>query len=62
MNPYIKAQIENMIQYTTTFKKACEMAALQDDKKIDKEEAKELRQINKAIETFQKELNKVIKP
>ena len=59
MNNFMKIQIQTMITTTKTFQQACKMAALEDDGKIDKIEAKQLKQINAASEKFMKELQKI---
>lgn len=59
MNPYIKMQIQNIISMVETFEKSCVMAATQDDGTIDHDEAKAIKQINKASEHFLKELGKI---
>ncbi|MBQ7001996.1 MAG: hypothetical protein IJN67_13325 [Oscillospiraceae bacterium] len=61
MNYYLKAQIENMKSFTTTFKNACQLAVMQNDGSIDKEEAKILKKISKATERYVKELNSILK-
>ena len=59
MNEYIKAQIMNMTAIVRTFENSCQMAALRNDGKIDAEEEKQLKKINKASENFTKQLNKI---
>ena len=61
MNYYLKAQIENMKTMTTAFKNACQLAVMQNDGHIDKEEAKTLKKINDATQRFIKELDKILK-
>lgn len=61
MNFYMKAQIQNMIRYTKTFQKTLELAALQNDKKIDKDEEKALKEVYKATDKLIKDLDKIIK-
>ena len=59
MNEYIKAQIMNMTTIVRTFAHSCQMAAQKNDGKIDAEEEKQLKKINKASENFIKQLNKI---
>lgn len=61
MNHYLKSQIENMLIMTKAFQNGCHMAAMQNDGKIDKDEAKALKKIEAAAERFNKELNSIIK-
>lgn len=61
MNHNLKAQITHMITFCEAFKRACHLAATQDDMKIDKSEEKTLRKINKAADRFLKELNAALK-
>ena len=58
-NRFIQAQIQNIITMAGTFKEACRIAALEDDGKIDKEEAKILKRINDATDRYVKELQKI---
>lgn len=58
MNAYIHAQILNMQAMAKTFERSCEMAAMKDDGKINREEAKQLKRIKAAVESFCKELDK----
>lgn len=59
MNSYIYAQIINMQTMVKTFEQACELAALKDDGKISKDEAKQIKRIKAAAQQFYKELEKV---
>ena len=59
MNQYIHAQIVNMQTMAKTFGQSCELAAIKDDGKVSKEEAKQLKRIKAAVEAFCKELDKV---
>ena len=59
MNPYIEAQIFNIQSMAKVFVQSCEMAALKDDGKINKEEAKQIDKIRTATEKFCKELGKI---
>ncbi len=59
MNSYIKAQILNITTMTKTFEQACEMAAMKDDGKINREEEKQLKKIKAASQKFRKELESI---
>ena len=59
MNSYIYAQIINRQTMVKTFEQACELAALKDDGKISKDEAKQIKRIKAAAQQFHKELEKV---
>ena len=59
MNSYIEAQIFNIKSMVKVFNQSCEMAAMKDDGKISKEEAKQLSKIKAAAERFCKELDKI---
>lgn len=59
MNSYIEAQIFNIKSMVKVFNQSCEMAAMKDDGKISKEEAKQLSKIKTAVERFCKELDKI---
>lgn len=61
MNKYIKTQIEYMLMTLKNFDTACQLAALEDDGKIDRTERKQLDQLKKVTEKYRKELEKVIK-
>lgn len=56
MNTYISAQIINMKFMVQTFKQSCQMGALKDDGRIDKDEARIIQKINIASDKFLKEL------
>lgn len=58
MNSYIYAQIINMQTMVKTFEQACELAALKDDGKISKDEAKQIKRIKAAAQQFHKELDR----
>ena len=59
MNQYISSQIVNMISATENFKAICKLSAMKDDGQISKEEEKLVHRINKAADSFIKELQKV---
>lgn len=58
MNDYINAQILQMKAYAQSWRAACKMAALKNNGIIDKEEAKQLKRIEKAVQTFVTQLDK----
>lgn len=59
MNIFIKSQIMNMQTMTKSFVEGCKMAATQDNGATSKDEAKHLKEIEKAAERFIKELEKI---
>ena len=59
MNSYIKAQILNITTMTKTFEQACEMAEINYDGKISREEEKQLKKIKAASQKFRKELESI---
>ena len=61
MNQFIAGQCKNMIQSIALFKQSCEFAAKRDDGQISKDEAKTVAKINKAADSFVKELEKLLK-
>lgn len=56
MNSYMNAQISNMIQIVKTFEQSCELATMQDDGKISREERKNLEKIRAASKKFRNNL------
>lgn len=61
MNYQIDSQVKNMIMMAQAFKQGCALAAQKDDGKIDGEEKKQLKIIDKAVDNFIRELKKVSK-
>ena len=59
MNSYMKIQIDTLLVSVDAFMKSLEMAALQDDRQIDKAEAKALREAKAASESYKKRLAKI---
>ena len=59
MNSYMKIQIDTLLVSVDAFTKSLEMAALQDDKRIDKAEARALRKAKAASERYKKRLIKI---
>ena len=60
MNLYIREQIRSMMTVTGTFRGYCRSAALKDDGRIDKEEERTLKRIDRASDRFMKELEKIV--
>ncbi len=60
MNQFIENQCKNMVQSIQIFKQSCEFAAKRDDGKISKDEEKTMARINKAADSFTKELQKIL--
>ncbi len=61
MNRYLDGQIQSVIIMVKTFRTSCEMAAMKNDGKIDRNEAKALKRINAACDRFIKEIQKANK-
>ena len=59
MNNYMKAQINQITTTAKLFKDACRIAAIKDDGRIDKKEAKELKKLEAATDKFIKEINSI---
>lgn len=59
MNAFIQAQIFNMKAMVRTFEQACELAATEDDGKIDSDEKKIIKKIKTASEKYIKELEAI---
>jgi hypothetical protein len=59
MNPYIETQVTNMVMTVQAFSKTCQVAAMKDDGKIDKQEEKQLAKIDKAAKAFIKSLQEI---
>lgn len=58
-NKFIENQIDQMIQSLEIFKSSCQLASLQDDGEVSKEEEYVLKKLDKATEYFYKELKKI---
>ena len=56
MNVYLRMQIQNMQTALDTFMTGCEMAVLQDDGVVSKEEEKILKNLKKATAEYKKVL------
>ena len=61
MNSFIESQIKNMMTTVTLFRKSCEVAAMQDDGAVSREEEKFLKRIDKCSERFVSELEALLK-
>ena len=59
-NNYLKMQIQNHIFAVDNFVSICTMSALKDDGKIDSDEAKLLKKLEKLTDDYKKGLNKLI--
>lgn len=59
MNPYIAAQITNMRATVNNYRETCHWAACKDDRVTDPEEYAVLKKIDKAVERFLRELDKI---
>ncbi|MCR5509165.1 MAG: hypothetical protein K6F34_10810, partial [Lachnospiraceae bacterium] len=59
-NNYLKMQINNQILSADNFISICTMSALKNDGKIDPDEAKILKKLQKLTEDYKKGLNKLI--
>ena len=51
-NPYMNAQVQNMLSITESFKQSLKIAAMQDDSKIDRSEARMLRKLEAEADKF----------
>ena len=60
-NQYMQAQCKNMVTMVAAFSQACELAALEDDGVLSKNEKRELRKIQAAVQRFQGELQRVMR-
>lgn len=59
MNQYIQAQITNMIMFSQTFLRSCELAAKEDDGRISPGEQKLIKEITAATERYIGRLKKL---
>ncbi len=60
MNDYIIAHVLNVQALVKNFEQACNQAALKDERAISPEEEQALKKIHKAVERFNRDLNKII--
>lgn len=58
MNDFINAQTQQMKAYVKAWEAACELASKKTDGKMDREEAKALKHIHKAVERFTRDLER----
>ena len=61
MNTYLNMQIQNMVNALDSFTTGCELAAVQDDGVIRKEEAKMLKTLKKATEEYKTTLQSMLR-
>lgn len=59
MNPFMTAQIGNMIMTAEQFKKAVEIAAMKDDDMIDRKEKAYIKKLKKATDRYIEELKEL---
>ena len=59
MNTHIDAQIVNMLAIVKTFEQSCNLAAMQNDGRVDKSEEKMLKKLNAATQRFMRDLEKI---
>lgn len=59
MNPYIRAQIANLLQMLDSFEAGCKLAAQQDDDIVDKNEEKLLKRLHSATDKYRNELKRL---
>ena len=59
MNPYIQIQLFNMQAAVRNGRQACHDAALKDDGRVSAEEAKLLKALDKSVERFLHDLDKL---
>ena len=56
MNEFMKSQVNNALLSLKTLDKSIELAAVQDDGVMSREEQKQVKRIRKAIRRFEKEM------
>ena len=56
MNEFMKSQVNNALLSLKTLDKSIELAAVQDDGVMSKEEQKQVKRIRRAIRRFEKEM------
>ena len=61
MNQFMQSQVDSALLSLHTLEQSIELAALKDDGAISKEEKKEIRLIRKAIQQFEKKMEKLEK-
>ena len=60
MNEFMKSQVNNALISLKTLDKSIELAAVQDDGVMSKEEQKQVKRIRKAVRRFEKEMAKML--
>ena len=60
MNEFMKSQVNNALISLKTLDKSIELAAVQDDGVMSKEEQKQVKRIRKAIRRFEKAMAKML--
>lgn len=61
MTNYIKSQCNTIITSVKVFEQSCQIAAMQDDGSISKDEEKKLKKISKASQQFITDIEKLMK-
>ena len=56
MNEFMKSQVNNALLSLKTLDKSIELAAVQDDGVMSKEEQKQVKRIRRAVRRFEKEM------
>lgn len=59
MNSFIETQCRTMITTVSAFEQACQLAAMQNDGKISKDEQRALKKIKAASKAFKNSLSKI---
>ena len=60
MNEFMKSQVNNALLSLKTLDKSIELAAVQDDGVMSKEEQKQVKRIQRAVRRFEKEMAKML--
>ena len=60
MNEFMKSQVNNALLSLKTLDKSIELAAVQDDGVMSKEEQKQVKRIRRAIRRFEKAMAKML--
>ncbi len=59
MNQFMKSQVANALMSLKTLDKSIELAAVQDDGVMSREEQKQVKRIRKAVRRFEKEMSRL---
>ena len=59
MNEFMKSQVNNALMSLKTLDKSIELAAVQDDGVMSKEEQKQVKRIRRAVRRFEKEMSRL---